>query len=245
MKIQFDPPVIAHRGARNLAPENTIAAFVKAKQLGCRWLEFDVRQAACGELIIFHDDELDRTTNGHGFVESYPYEYLKTLDAGLWFAPVFSNTKIPTFREMLVWLNAENMAANIEIKTSENKALKIAIDILQQLNSVSLQVPFFISSFESEVLKYIRSQSQDILLAYLMDEWQPNWETIADQIGAFAIDVNHQILDESHITEIKKTQRYLLAYTVNQPERARMLLNMGVDAVFSDDPSELISFLRL
>ena len=92
-QLQFLPPVIAHRGASAYAPENTLAAFVKAAQLGIRWIECDVMQAACGEVIIFHDETLERTTNGKGDVDRYPYSYLQSLDAGSWFDPIFSGEK--------------------------------------------------------------------------------------------------------------------------------------------------------
>src|SRR3990167_7563410 len=116
MQLLFNPKVIAHRGASAYAPENTLIAFTKAAQLEIKWIEFDVMQASCGTPIIFHDETLNRTTNGKGDVCRYSYTYLQTLDAGSWFNPRFSGERIPTLNAVMAFLANENMNANIEIK---------------------------------------------------------------------------------------------------------------------------------
>src|SRR5262245_86406 len=107
----FKPPLIAHRGASAYAPENTLAAFKKAKELGAQWLEFDVQLTACGEIVVFHDERLERTTNGRGWIHEKPYSYLKTLDAGSWFNSQFAGEKIPTLVEALEFLRQNNLMA--------------------------------------------------------------------------------------------------------------------------------------
>ncbi|MBV9574993.1 MAG: glycerophosphodiester phosphodiesterase, partial [Gammaproteobacteria bacterium] len=104
MSLVFSPPVIAHRGASAYAPENTMAAFVKAVQLGIKWIEFDVMATVNGEPIIFHDETLDRTTNAQGEVHHHSYAYLQTLDAGAWYQPFFSGEKIPTLQQVLQFM---------------------------------------------------------------------------------------------------------------------------------------------
>lgn len=116
MNISFNPPIIAHRGASKYTPENTFAAFRKAKELGINWVEFDVMLTADGEVVVIHDETLERTTNGTGAVIAQAYSYLRTLDAGSWFDPSFANEKIPTLREVIKLLNELDMFANIEIK---------------------------------------------------------------------------------------------------------------------------------
>ena len=115
-RLTFSPPFIAHRGACRLAPENTLSAFVKAAQLGVKWVELDVMQAACGEVVVFHDETLERTTGAKGKVSDYPYTYLQTLDAGSWFNPRFSGEHIPTLVEVMEFLSSMHMNANIELK---------------------------------------------------------------------------------------------------------------------------------
>ena len=81
------PPVMGHRGAKGHAPENTLAGLRKAAGLGCRWVEFDVKLTADGELILFHDDSLRRTTDGRGAVADKTLAEIRSLDAGRWFSP--------------------------------------------------------------------------------------------------------------------------------------------------------------
>ena len=134
IKLSFNPPVIAHRGASVYAPENTLAAFTKAAQLNIKWVEFDVMQAACGEPIIFHDETLDRTTNAKGDVSQQPYAYLQTLDAGTWFHPRFAGERIPTLKQVLQFLRDTKIAANIEIKALPKNAA-VEIEALMQLDN--------------------------------------------------------------------------------------------------------------
>src|SRR3990167_3541643 len=132
--IEINPPVIAHRGASAYAPENTFAAFLKAKELGARWLEFDVMLAACGEVVVIHDETLNRTTNQSGLVDHATYADLKTLDAGSWFDPLFSTEIIPTLEMTIDFLYRHQLAANIEMKApigKEEITAKKVLDIIQ------------------------------------------------------------------------------------------------------------------
>lgn len=236
-------PVIAHRGASALAPENTLAAFLKAKQLGLTWVEFDVMLAACGEMVVFHDDELSRTSNGLGQLIDYPYEYLKTLDTGSWFGPDFKNEKILTLSEVLLFLTENNMAANIEIKPfpgSEELVVNGIISIIQNNQTV----PMLISSFSYPILELIRKHFPQINLEWLMHEWQEDWKAKAEGLNAIAIGINHLILNQNRVKEIKQeSQLSLFSYTVNDYSRAKELFFWGVDAIYSDCPPELIQAL--
>jgi glycerophosphoryl diester phosphodiesterase len=234
--IKFDPPIIAHRGANNLAPENTLAAFAKVKQLGVNWIEFDVMLAACGEAVVIHDDTLERTTNGSGRVCDYPYSVLRTLDAGSWFAPEFSQEKIPTFKEVIELVKREKLYANVEIKSQpgqeEQAVKKILADIAQFWPQ---ERPPLISSFSMLILKYVRQYAPDALLAILIDDWFSAWDELAEEYGCASLDINHQIVDAERVQAIKNTGKFVLCYTVNTPERARTLFSWGVDAVFTDN----------
>lgn len=242
INFSIKPPVIAHRGANRFAPENTLAAFLKAKELGVKWVEFDARLSACGEAVIFHDEMLDRTSNGKGRVVDYTYAELKKLDAGSWFNTLFSKEYIPTLKEVMLFLESHQMAANVEIKVeagyeiaTTQKVMTVLANFLEQK-----KMPILISSFSLLALREVRKYSQDCPLGFLLDEWNPHWQMICEELNCIALDVNHEILTQERIQEIKSTKRLVLSYTVNEPLLARELFDWGVDAVFSDCADEIL-----
>lgn len=236
-------PVIAHRGASALAPENTLSAFRRAAEIGAKWVEFDVMLAACGEVVVIHDETLDRTTNGTGLVCDYPYKYLKTLDAGSWFNTAFRDEKIPTLKEVFGVLTECHLFPNIEIKPSlgnEEQTVKNVIAVTKQYWNANLPVLF--SSFSHEVRRILRKWLPSGLLACLMHEWQEDWKKTSDELQCVAIDVNHTILIPERIHDIKSTGRLLLSYTIDDPIRAHELFSWGVDAIFSNCPPVMHEF---
>lgn len=235
--IDFQVPVIAHRGASRYAPENTLAAFRKAKALGAQWVEFDVMLTACGEAVVIHDETLERTTNGKGNVCDYDYNALKTLDAGSWFDPAFSHEKIPTFKEVMDCLRAEQLAANVEIKPlvgwEEATTKKVLADI-KAYWTVDMMPPL-ISSFSIPTLQWVRQLLPDALIGLLIDEWFVGWEAVCQQLQCVSVNLNQAIVNPDKVHEIHAMNRSVLCYTVNDPLRANTLMAWGVDAVFSDD----------
>lgn len=237
MFLKMQPPVIAHRGASYYAPENTLAAFREAKKLGAKWVEFDVMLTADGEAVVIHDETLQRTAQTAGYVLDYPYSFIKTLDAGSWFSPTFSQEKIPTLRQVIELLNELQLSANIEIKAQDGHevvTVKAVLDSVQRYWHVKDAVPL-ISSFSLPILEQVRLQSNESCIGYLMNEWQSNWEKNCNQLRAVTVNVNEKNLTPERAALVKSTQRSLLAYTVNNAVRAQELFVWGVDAVFTDD----------
>ncbi len=241
-KSSLIPPIIAHRGTSAHAPENTLVAFTKAKQLGLNWVEFDVMLAATGEAIVFHDDELGRTTNGSGQVIHRPYDYLKALDAGSWFHPIFSNERIPSLQEVLHLLHSHQLAANLEIKPlpgHEHATVQRICEILKD-NTTLLPSPLLISSFSPNVLRQVRKIFPSALLGVLLDEWREDWQGLCIEVHATSVNINQVVLTLERVNQIKENGYVLLAYTVNNIERAHELLSWGVDAIFSDCPDSIL-----
>ncbi len=237
--LQFQPPVIAHRGASSYAPENTMTAFTKAIQLGVKWIEFDVTLSADDVPVIFHDDKLERTTDGKGYIWSHPYSVLAKLDAGSWFDPMYSSERIPTLLEVLEFLGNYGVAANIELKSQpghEEKLVKRILQDMAKLKSSPMPEQLLFSSFSIDALRYLRKYAPERQLGLLQHEWHHEWRSICTQLGCVSINVNKKILTPDFADEIKNMNMFLLVYTVNDPARARELYSMGVDAVFSDNP---------
>jgi glycerophosphoryl diester phosphodiesterase len=241
--LSIVPPIIAHRGANAYAPENTLAAFLKAKELGLAWVEFDVMLSSDNELVVIHDEDLARTTNGQGAVIDYPYAFLNTLDAGTWFDPQFSTERILNLQTVLTFLYEHQLSANIELKALQHRdevLVKNVVEILDHYEGRFTSTPL-ISSFSRPVLALVRNKSPDTLLGFLMDEWQSDWEKYCDQLQCVAVNVNYTILTYARAQAVKSTGRKLFAYTVNDDACATLLYSWGVDAIFSDCPSNIVN----
>lgn len=231
INLAIHPPIIAHRGASALAPENTLGAFKKAKQLGLQWVEFDVMLTNDHQIIVFHDETLERTTNGFGNVIDYSYAFLKTLNAG-------ANESIPTLYETLICLSELGLSANIEIKALPDQDVALVKSVADMINDFQLNLLF--SSFSRHALLALARYLPNYPRGFLMHEWQDDWRIFCDEIAAQTVNVNQAILQKDRIYDIKASHRLLLAYTVNTVTLANQLLSSGVDALFSDCPLEMV-----
>lgn len=236
------PPIIAHRGASGYAPENTLTAFQKARELGAEMIEFDVKLSADGEPVILHDDDVKRTTNSKGECQALSLSDLKKLDAGRWYGKKFKGETIPTLTETIALMGEVGLSANIEIKPSKGQAQETAVTVLSRVNEYwpeSLPPPLF-SSFDLEVLECLRTLSPDIHLGLLLYGWRDDWEELAEKFQCVSVNINYQALNKSRIEEIKASNYLLLVYVVNRKRRALKLLKLGVDAIFTDYPDLLL-----
>lgn len=240
MTIQLDK-VIGHRGASGHAPENTLGSISKAHELGVKWVEFDVKLAKCGELVILHDSDLGRTTNGVGQVLNHDYATLAELDCGSWFSQEYSHERIPSFKQLLNHAASLNLSINVEIKPCDGRDLETALQTLNDLIShwpVS-KTPPLISSFSKLALQ--AAAHCHFPLGYLIKCWETSsWEEVLDSYNCKTLHVCHSILTPQKVIQVKKKGFLLLAYTVNDHARAAELFNWGVDAVFSDFPDRIL-----
>lgn len=234
--------MIAHRGASAYAPENTMPAFEKARQLGVNFVEFDVMLSADKVPFVFHDDSLKRTTNGKGRFGKVSAEYIKTLDAGWWFSRKYKNTKIPQLEEILKWLIEHDIKANIEIKPFPKTDIDTASAVLTAINKIwphSRDLPL-VSSFSKEALDFCHSLNPELPIGYLMHQWDDNWQLYANELNCASVHLNVRIAKENRIKAIKDAGKKVYVYTVNKKSKAIKLLAQGVDAVFSDHPDLLL-----
>lgn len=233
--------VIGHRGAAAFAPENTLASFKKAHELGSGFVEFDVMLSADGEPFVFHDETLNRTTNGQGEFRQATSEYIQSLDAGVWFSSAFAGEKVPTLRDTLAYLVESNMQANIEIKPYPGFAEQTTVAVLTQINRYwPAEKPLpLVSSFHVEALRFCRAFSPEMPIGLLLEQWQANWLGLARELDCYSIHLGRRFATPERIAEIKEQGYAVCVYTVNRRRQAMHLFNLGVDAVFSDDPNLL------
>lgn len=130
------PIVIGHRGAAARAPENTLAGLRRARSLGCRWVEVDVRLTADDRAILFHDDRLERTTDGRGKVGALSLARIRRHDAGSWFDPSFAEERVPTLEEAVTLLAELRLGVNIELKSPRGREAATGTVVGEVLNQI-------------------------------------------------------------------------------------------------------------
>jgi glycerophosphoryl diester phosphodiesterase len=242
------PKLIGHRGACASSPENTLASLVAASKAGCTWVEFDATLSQDGVPVLFHDDALDRTSNGQGPVAMAKLAHLKSLDAGSWFSPIFKGEPIPTLADALALCRALGLHVNIEIKPAPGQdhiTARTVLEVALQLWPNRKAEPPLISSFSVESLMVAKELAPHWPRGYLIWDAPPNWLMIADKLGASTLNIAHDREDMERLKAYLACNRPVLAYTVNDLARARALLAMGLSGVFTDDPQALAPLLAL
>lgn len=231
------PPVIGHRGAAAYAPENTLAGFRAAKALGCNWVEFDVRLTADNAIVVCHDDALARTTRARGRISKLPLDALRELDAGGWFGPGFAGQRLPTLDEVLILCRDIGLGANIEIKAARGRAPATATAVGACLARLADGLPpILISSFLSSAIEEAAAAMPAIPRGMLWRRLPRNWRRIVERLGCTTVHCGQAELTKADAAAVCGAGYTLLAYTVNDPARARQLFGWGVASVFSDVP---------
>jgi glycerophosphoryl diester phosphodiesterase len=241
------PLVIGHRGAAGCAPENTLAGLRAAKALGCRWVELDVRLTADHQPILLHDARLGRTTDAGGQARRRTLAAIRRHDAGRWFAAAFAGEQVPTLAEAVALLAALGLGANIELKAGRAAAAATGAVVARALSrSWPAHLPGpLISSFLPEALFAARQTAQQFARGLLFRSVPRDWRERAEAVACAAIHADHRRLNRAKVAEIREAGYAVLAYTVNEPARARQLLTAGVASVFSDVPHVLLAAIAV
>jgi glycerophosphoryl diester phosphodiesterase len=240
--IHANISVIAHRGGREWAPENTMRAFANCLELGVDGIELDVQRCASGELVVIHDADLTRTTNGGGLVAEATLDEIKRLSAGLWFDKEFYLEKIPLLSEVLS-LVAGQCVLNIEIKNAPIAYPGIEEELLALLDGYCAPSKIIISSFDHYNLlrlSQLLPEASEIKLALLADAILIDLPNYAAHLKTAFFhpcfgSLRSDIVDQAHKAGMKVN-----AWTLNNRSQWAMAAKMGVDGIVTDDPEELM-----
>jgi len=209
---------IGHRGASAHAPENTLLAINKAFEMGCDAVEIDVHKCASGELVVHHDDTLERTTNGQGNVKDKTLDELKELDAG-------DGEKIPTLSEVLAII-PKGRKVLIEAKQSD-----IAKDLAK---AITPSEDIIVISFDYDFLRKLKATSPKMNVGASFEE-EMDWDKVVD-IELYSVNpkvkiLTKDIVDEAHVADIK-----VFTWTVRDDEGLERALESDPDGIMFDDP---------
>lgn len=155
----------AHRGASSYAPENTMVAFRKALELGANGIELDLQKTKDGKIVIFHDNFIDKKSNGNGKISDYTYNELKKLDFGSWFDDNYEDEKIVLFEDFSKEFLNKDLTFAIELKV-----LGIEKEVLDIIKKYATHDNIYITSFIYKALENVRKIDNDIKISWLIQE---------------------------------------------------------------------------
>jgi glycerophosphoryl diester phosphodiesterase len=219
-----------HRGASGHEPENTVRSVRRALELGADGVEVDV-YFVDGQLVVIHDDTLERTTNGRGRVTRKSFAYLRSLDAGM-------GECIPTLLEIFAAVNRRGII-NIEIK-GPHTAAPVAALMAEQVNHGGWNFgDFLVSSFDHAQLIETKQLQPEIPIGALIEKTRRGLVQFAEDLGAWSIHAGKRCVTADLVAESHRHGLKVFAYTINRPEEITRMKMLGVDGVFSDFPERL------
>ncbi|MFC7440497.1 glycerophosphodiester phosphodiesterase [Laceyella putida] len=253
---------VAHRGASGHAPEHTIPSYELGRKMKADYIEIDLQMTKDGHLIAMHDETVDRTTNGSGYVKELTLAEIKKLDAGSWFNekypqyanPAYVGLKVPTLEEVIRKFGA---GANYYIETKapevypgmEEKLIEI-LDRYKLTRTNGRSGKVIIQSFSEESLKKVHELNPHIPLVQLLWYETPGIATISDgeikEIKRYAVGVgpNFDKINRAYVQKVRRAGLQIHPYTVNEKADMKRLLEWGVTGMFSNFPDRLHEVIK-
>ena len=234
--------IAGHRGAASIAPENTLSGFKKALQSGAKWIELDTQLSADKTPIIFHDETVDRCTNGKGLVADLTFEQLQSLDAGSWFSGAFTGEKIMSLEQTLLFFMENDLSMNLEIKIHHSyQAEPLVNEVAQVIAKVHFPAEkLILSSFSELALEHCHKLMPNIRLGYIT-EYNPltTLEKLTP-LNLYSVHLDYKILDQTMAKTITDAGLKLVIWTLNDLTQADKFRSWGVDIIITDKPDVFV-----
>lgn len=227
--------IFAHRGYSGKYPENTMIAFKKALECGVDGIELDVQLTKDGEVVIIHDETIDRTTTGKGFVVDYTYEELEKFDASFKFKDLGFN-KIPTLREYFQLVKDYDIVTNVELKTGINEYLGIEEKVWELIKEYNLEEKVIISSFNHFSVMRMKKIAPQLKYGFLSEDWIIDAGKYTHSHGVQCYHPRFNNLVPNVIKELKKYNLEINTWTVNLEEDMRYLYSNNIDVIITNYP---------
>lgn len=229
--------IYAHRGYSGEYPENTMAAFEAACDANADGIELDVQLSKDGEVVVIHDERIDRTTNGIGYVKDLNYKQLKLYDAGSWYDRRYSKQSIPLLSEVLkMHEQRRSIILNIELKNNVIDYEGLELKVLNLLDEAGLRNNAILSTFNSDSLKRLRELDSGVKTALLFEGVPSNVITNARNNRVNAVHCEAAFAISAAGKRTIEAGYPLRVFTVNEKETFGKLKAAGVSAVISDFP---------
>ncbi|WP_428661978.1 glycerophosphodiester phosphodiesterase family protein [Runella sp.] len=241
IKMQFVNPdkkrIIAHRGGSGLAPENTLEAIKNALSINAKTIEIDIRQTKDNVLVVMHDNNVGRTTNGNGKIGDYTYENLKKLDVGNNGFEQFSNIKIPTLKEVLLLLKPTSASLLIEVK-DPSSYIGLEERLIKLIREFNMADRVEVFCFDSKFIKNFKMNNPDIKTGvFVLSLWDMNYDTGAESVGLYFLTA---LLFPDFVERLQRKNYNVYVWTVNSSFYFKPILNSAVDGIITDYPNKFL-----
>lgn len=236
--------VFAHRGYSGRYPENTLLAFQQAADAGADGIELDVHLSRDQQLVVIHDELLDRTTDGTGFVRDHTLAELKRLDASGPYRGKLERNPIPTLEEVLAWMAPLSLHLNIELKTGLFDYPGLEEQVWAMVEQYRMQQRVVFSSFHAESLLRLKRLAPEASCGLLRGGSSPMPGQYIRRLGLQAYHPLFVQLDRAAVADLKANGLAIRPYTPNSPISLRYLMRLGVDAVITNFPVRALRLRR-
>ena len=235
--------VLAHRGASAYAPENTLAAFRLAIEQKADWLELDVQQTKDGQLVVFHDLRMERTTDGRGALRDLTLEQVKQLDAGRWYGPEFAGERVPTFEEVVALAQAQGIRIFPEVK---DPRLYPGIEerVAAVISAYGYEDQTIIQSFDMTSLERLRQVNPRLKLAALYTAASPLRGDPPPGVSVVGPPWELVTIDPSVVRDAHASGRQVVVWSVEGAAAVRPLLDARVDGIITSRPDVVRALLE-
>lgn len=228
--------IIGHRGAAGCAPENTLASFCEGLSQGADIIELDVRLSADRQVVAFHDDRLDRTTNARGPLAKRTLSELKTLDAGTWFAPRYAGEPIPTLEEVLAWAN-NRIPLFIELKYGADTDPFLGTAVVERILAHEMIDQVMVISFEHQALVRVKERAPNLATGALYSARVDDPVLMARKLGANAVMPSCHIVTSNDVARCHDARLSVNVWGAGANYLA--LIAAGVDCINADHPAQV------
>ncbi|MDA2925906.1 glycerophosphodiester phosphodiesterase [Acidobacteria bacterium AH-259-G07] len=231
--------VIAHRGASGEAPENTMAAFERAIEMKVDLIELDIHFSKDGEIMVIHDETVDRTTDGRGAIAEMTRNEVQALDAGSWFSPRFEGERAPTLSEVLELVKPTPVNLLIEIKQGRGLPHGFEKRLIQAIQEHNILSRVIVQSFNHAAVRKVKEENPSIATGALIDYRSPDPVSEVKAAGAETLGLKSSLVTREIIEKAHRNGLRVFVWTVNKLARIRKMLILGVDGVITDYPSRV------
>ncbi len=240
------PLNFGHRGAPTVAPENTLASFQKAREMGADGIELDVMLCADGKVVVSHDFSVERTTDGQGRVAEITQAQLRALDAGAWFAAQFAGQRIPTLREVVQWAG-KDMLLNIELKSMSLRTDGLEEKVIAIVREYHLESRVVLSSFNPFAIRRVKQMAPDLhtgllyagkLPIYLRRAW------LRPFAHPDALHPQYGLVNDAYLLWARGKGCRVNVWAPDELNDLQRLVAQGVDMIITDRPDLLAAVFK-